>query len=29
MVAAQQDSGRAWVEIKAGIDLNPATLQLA
>jgi hypothetical protein len=29
MVAAQQDGGRAWVEIKAGIDLNPATLQLA
>jgi len=29
MVAALQDGGRAWVEIRAGIDLNPATLQLA
>jgi Protein of unknown function (DUF2491) len=29
MVAAIQDGGRAWVEIRAGIDLNPATLQLA
>jgi len=29
LVAAQQDGGRAWVEIRAGIDLNPATLQLA
>jgi len=29
MVAAVQDGGRAWVEIRAGIDLNPATLQLA
>jgi Protein of unknown function (DUF2491) len=29
MVAAVQDDGRAWVEIRAGIDLNPATLQLA
>ena len=29
MVAAVQDGGRAWVEIRAGIDLNPVTLQLA
>jgi len=29
MVAALQDGGRAWVEIRAGIDLNPVTLQLA
>lgn len=29
MVAAVQDGGRAWVDIRAGIDLNPATLQLA
>jgi hypothetical protein len=29
LVAAVQDSGRAWVEIRAGIDLNPVTLQLA
>jgi len=29
MVAAVQDDGRAWVEIRAGIDLNPAILQLA
>ncbi len=29
MVAAVQDAGRAWVEVRAGIDLNPATLQLA
>jgi Protein of unknown function (DUF2491) len=29
LVAAVQDSGRAWVEIRAGIDLNPITLQLA
>lgn len=29
MVAALQDAGRAWVEVRAGIDLNPATLQLA
>ncbi len=29
MVAALQDGGRAWVDIRAGIDLNPATLQLA
>jgi hypothetical protein len=28
MVAAVQDSARAWVEVRAGIDLNPATLQL-
>lgn len=29
MVSAVQDGGRAWVEIRAGVDLNPATLQLA
>ncbi len=29
MVAAVQDAGRAWVEIRAGIDINPVTLQLA
>ena len=29
LVAAVQDSGRAWVGIMAGIDLNPVTLQLA
>jgi len=29
MVAALQDAGRAWVEIRAGIDINPVTLQLA
>ena len=29
MVSAVQDGSRAWVEIRAGIDLNPVTLQLA
>jgi uncharacterized protein DUF2491 len=29
MVAAVRDGGRAWVEVRAGIDLNPVTLQLA
>ena len=29
LVAAIQDGGRAWIEIRAGIDLNPAILQLA
>ena len=29
MVSAVQDGGRAWVEVRAGIDINPATLQLA
>jgi hypothetical protein len=29
MVAAVQVGGRAWVEVRAGIDLNPVTLQLA
>ena len=29
MVSAIQDGARAWVDIRAGIDLNPATLQLA
>ena len=28
MVNAIDDSGRAWVEIHAGIDINPATLTL-
>ena len=26
---AVQDGARAWVEVRAGIDLNPVTLQLA
>ena len=29
MVSAVQDGGRAWVEVRAGIDINPVTLQLA
>jgi hypothetical protein len=29
MVAAVRDGSRAWVEVRAGIDLNPVTLQLA
>jgi hypothetical protein len=29
MVSAVQDGGRAWVDIRAGIDLSPVTLQLA
>lgn len=29
LVSAMQDDGRAWVEIRAGIDINPITLQLA
>lgn len=29
MVSACQDGARAWVEIRAGIDINPVTLQLA
>jgi hypothetical protein len=29
MVAAVQDGPRAWVEVRAGIDLNPVILQLA
>ncbi len=29
LASAIQDQGRAWVEIRAGIDVNPATLQLA
>ena len=29
MVEAVQDGGRAWVAVRAGIDLNPVTLQLA
>jgi len=28
LIFAVQDAGRAWVEIHAGIDLNPATLSL-
>lgn len=29
MVSARQEGTRAWVEIRAGIDINPVTLQLA
>ena len=29
LVAAVDDGRQAWVEIRSGIDLNPATLQLA
>jgi hypothetical protein len=29
MVSAVQDGNRGWVEIRAGIDINPVTLQLA
>jgi hypothetical protein len=29
MVSAVKDGNRAWVEVRAGIDLNPVTLQLA
>lgn len=29
LVAAQKDGARAWVTIRAGVDLNPVTLQLA
>ena len=29
LVEARQDQGRAWVEVRAGIDINPVTLQLA
>ena len=28
LIAAVQDGERAWVEIHAGIDINPATLSL-
>ncbi|MBP2314662.1 DUF2491 family protein [Azospirillum soli] len=28
LVAAVEDSGSAWVEVRAGIDINPATLSL-
>jgi hypothetical protein len=28
LVAAAEASGRAWVEIHAGIDINPAALSL-
>lgn len=29
MVAALHDGGRAWVEVRSGIDISPVTLQLA
>ncbi len=29
MVAAVEDGGQAWVEVHAGIDVNPTVLQLA
>jgi hypothetical protein len=29
LVAAVEEAGRAWVEIRAGIDINPASLALA
>ena len=29
LVEARQDQGRAWVEVRAGIDISPVTLQLA
>jgi hypothetical protein len=29
MVSARQDGARAWVDISAGVDINPVTLQLA
>ena len=29
MVSAVRDGARAWVDIRAGIDVSPATLQLA
>ena len=29
LVSAIEDAGRAWVAVRAGIDINPATLQLA
>ncbi len=29
LVAAQEAGGRAWVEIRAGIDINPASLSIA
>lgn len=29
LVAALEDMGQAWVEVRAGIDINPATLSLA
>ncbi|MBL6458340.1 DUF2491 family protein [Belnapia sp. T6] len=28
LVSAQEEGGRAWVEIRAGIDINPASLSL-
>ena len=29
LVSAVEEGSRAWVEIRAGIDVNPATLQIA
>jgi hypothetical protein len=29
LVAAVEDGGQAWVEVHAGLDVNPAVLQLA
>ena len=29
LVSAVEEGSRAWVEVRAGIDVNPATLQLA
>ena len=29
LVSAVEEGGRAWVEVRAGIDVNPATLQIA
>jgi hypothetical protein len=29
LVSAVEEGGRAWVEIRAGIDINPASLSLA
>ena len=29
LVSAVEEGSRAWVEVRAGIDVNPATLQIA
>ncbi|NUB13213.1 hypothetical protein GAY28_11085 [Azospirillum brasilense] len=29
LVAAVEDGGEAWVEVRAGIDVNPASLSLS
>jgi hypothetical protein len=29
LVTAVQRQGQAWVELRAGIDINPATLELS